>query len=172
MVGGDTTAASANILESRRRICDGDNNTHGLLSEWWSAHATGLTSVCLHSCPTGLTAGGPEAVPDTIGLVAVWSGGIRPTLPVMQSHTKLNQRSWQASDRCNHPDQGTRRNRFARQRPTCRGLLAHRDDGERRCQNQTFVSGGSAKHTCPLPNGDCRAGGPQWAGRRVVRSTR
>jgi hypothetical protein len=49
-------AASGNILESRRRICDGVEHAHGLLSEWWSAHATGLTSVCLHSCPTGLTA--------------------------------------------------------------------------------------------------------------------
>ncbi len=49
----------------------GVDNTHGLLSEWWSAHATGLTSVCLHSCPTGLTAGGLEAVPDTIGLLKV-----------------------------------------------------------------------------------------------------
>ena len=65
------TAASGNILESRRRICDGVEHAHGLLSEWWSAHATGLTSVCLHSCPTGLTAGGLEAVPDTIGLVKV-----------------------------------------------------------------------------------------------------
>ena len=66
-----STAASGNILESRRRICDGVDNTRGLLSEWWSAHATGLTSVNLHSCPTGLTACGLEAVPDAIGLVKV-----------------------------------------------------------------------------------------------------
>ena len=46
-------AAPGNILESRRRIRDGVERTHGLLSEWWSAHATGLMSVCLQSCPTG-----------------------------------------------------------------------------------------------------------------------
>ncbi len=65
------TAASGNILESRRRFCDGGEHTHGLLSEWWSAHATGLTSVCLHSRLTSLKPGGREVVPDTIGLVKV-----------------------------------------------------------------------------------------------------
>ena len=33
-------AASGNILESRRRICDGVNNTHGLLEWVVAAHAT------------------------------------------------------------------------------------------------------------------------------------
>ena len=33
-------AASTNLLESRRRICDRMDNTHGLRSGWWSAHAT------------------------------------------------------------------------------------------------------------------------------------
>ena len=32
-------AASVNILELRRRICDGVENTHGLPSGRWSAHA-------------------------------------------------------------------------------------------------------------------------------------
>jgi hypothetical protein len=34
------TAASGNILESRRRFCDGVDDTPGFLSGWWSAHAT------------------------------------------------------------------------------------------------------------------------------------
>jgi len=33
-------AACGNIVESRRRICDGVDNTHGFLSGWWCAHAT------------------------------------------------------------------------------------------------------------------------------------
>jgi hypothetical protein len=33
-------AASGNILESRRRICDGVDNTDGLASGWWAARAT------------------------------------------------------------------------------------------------------------------------------------
>jgi hypothetical protein len=37
-----------------------------------------------------------------------------------------------------------------------------------RCRNPTFVSGSSAKHTCPLPHGDHGAGGPQRAGRLAV----
>ena len=78
------TAASGNILESRRRICDGVDHTPGFLSGWWSAHATGLTSVCLHSCPTGLTAGGLEAVPDTIGLVKVDLVGCRSDKSVVR----------------------------------------------------------------------------------------
>jgi hypothetical protein len=32
-------AACVNILHSRRRICDGAENTHELLSEGWSAHS-------------------------------------------------------------------------------------------------------------------------------------
>ena len=65
------TAASTDILESRRRICDRMDNTYGLWSGWWSAHATGFISVCRHSCPTSLTPGSREAVPDAIGLVEV-----------------------------------------------------------------------------------------------------
>ena len=67
---GCRAARSGNILESRRRICDGVDNTHGLLSGW-CAHATQLKSVCLHSPPTGLTLAGREAVPDTIGVIEV-----------------------------------------------------------------------------------------------------
>ena len=63
-------AASENILESRRRICDGVDMTHKALSGW-RASATGFTSVCLHPRPTSLMPGGCEAIPDTVGLVKV-----------------------------------------------------------------------------------------------------
>ena len=63
-------AACGNILESRRRICDGVDNTDGFLSGW-RAQATGLTSVCFHSYPTSLAPSDPEVVPDTVGLVRV-----------------------------------------------------------------------------------------------------
>jgi hypothetical protein len=62
-------AACGNILESRWRFCDGVEHSHGLSSGWWSAHATGLSSVCLHSCPTSLKPGGLEAVPNAIALI-------------------------------------------------------------------------------------------------------
>ena len=66
-----TPAATANIPYSRRRICDGVDNARNLLSGGWTAHPAGLTSVQLHSLPTSLTPGNPEAIPDPIGLAKV-----------------------------------------------------------------------------------------------------
>ena len=78
-----TAAAFRNILESRRRICDGANSTHELSSGWWSARATGLISVCLHSCSASLMPDGREAVPDTIGVVKVHLVGCLSVKSVM-----------------------------------------------------------------------------------------
>ena len=47
-------AACVNILESRRRNCDGVDNTHKTL-RGWCASATGFTSVCHHPCSASLT---------------------------------------------------------------------------------------------------------------------
>ena len=63
-------APSENILELRRRICDGVDSTHKP-SSGWCASATGFTSVCLHPCSASLMPGGREAVRDPIGLIEV-----------------------------------------------------------------------------------------------------
>ena len=66
-----STAASGNILESRWRICDAVENTHGLFMYCGSAHPARLTSVRPYFHSACLTPSGPEAIVNTIGLVKV-----------------------------------------------------------------------------------------------------
>ena len=76
-------AASVNILESRRRICDSGDSTHGLLSRS-SASATGFTSVCLPPRAASLMPRGREAFPETIGLVEVHLVGCLSTESIVR----------------------------------------------------------------------------------------
>jgi len=77
-----STAASRNILESRRRICDGVDITHKRLSRWW-ASTTGFTSVCLYPRAASSMPCGCEVVPDTIGSAEVNLVGRLPAESVM-----------------------------------------------------------------------------------------
>ena len=80
-------AASVNILESRRCICDGVDNTRKMMSGW-RASTTGFTSVRLHSLPMSLTPGGHEAIVDAIALAEVDLVG-RLSIKSMMGHFRV-----------------------------------------------------------------------------------